>query len=66
MTALAVVVTIDPEGHVPDRLLRAFQGLCIVIEVQFVFEGGEEALHHRVIPAAALGRHAAADLVVFQ
>jgi hypothetical protein len=30
-----------------------------------VFEGGEEALHHRVVPAA-LGRHAAADLTAFQ
>ena len=70
MTALAVVVTIDPEGQLPDQLLRAFQGLCIVIKVQFVLllrslrlEGGEKALHHRVISATALGRHAAADLV---
>ena len=66
MTALAVVVTVDPEGQLPDQLLRAFQGLCIVIEVQFVFEGGEKALHRRVIPATALGRHAAADLVALQ
>lgn len=53
MTAFAVVVTVDPEGQLPDQLLRAFQDLCIVIEVQFVFEGGEKALHHRVIPATA-------------
>ena len=31
-----------------------------------MFEGGEKALHHRVIPATALGRHAAADLVALQ
>jgi hypothetical protein len=31
-----------------------------------VFEGGEEALHHRVVPAAALGRHAATDLMGHQ
>jgi len=45
------------------RALRAVPGLCIVIEVQFVFEGGAEALHPCVVPAPALGRHAAADLV---
>ena len=66
VTTLAVVVTVDPEGHLPDQLLWAVQDLCIVIEAQFVFEGGEEALHHGVVPAAALGRHAAADLVVVQ
>lgn len=66
MTTLAVVVTVDPEGQVPDQLLGAVQDLGIVIEAQFVFKGGEEALHHRVVPAAAFGRHAAADLVVFQ
>jgi len=66
VTTLAVVVTVDPEGQVPDQLLGAVQDLGIVIEAQFVFEGGEKALHHGVVPAAALGRHAAADLVVFQ
>ncbi len=31
-----------------------------------MFEGGEKALHHGVVPATTLGRHAAADLVVLQ
>ena len=31
-----------------------------------MFEGGEKALHHGVVPATALGRHAAADLVCRQ
>ena len=66
MTTLAVVVTVDPEGQVPDQLLGAVQDLGIVIEAQFVFEGGEEALHHGVVPAAALGRHAAGNLAAFQ
>jgi len=63
---LTVVVTVDPKGQVHDQLLRAVQDLGIVIEVQFVFEGGEEALLHGVVPAAALGRHAAADFASFQ
>ena len=50
-------------AHGGLRALRAVPGLCIVIEVQFVFEGGAEALHPCVVPAPALGRHAAADLV---
>jgi len=66
VTTLAVVVTIDPEGQVPDQLLGAIQDLGIVIEVQFVFQGREEALHHCVVPAAALGRHAAGDLAACQ
>ena len=66
MTTLAVVVTLDPEGHFPDHLLGAVQDRDIVIEAQFVFEGGEETLHHGVVPAAAFGRHAAADREIFQ
>jgi len=66
VTTLAVVVTIHPEGHFPDQLLRSVQDLGIVIEAKFVFEGGEEAPHHSVVPAAALGRHAAAVLSAFQ
>jgi len=66
VTTLAVVVTVDPKGQVPDQPLGAVQDLGIVIECQFVFEGGEKALHYGVVPAAALGRHAASDLVVFQ
>ena len=31
-----------------------------------MFEGGAKALHHGVVPATALGRHAAADPVVVQ
>ena len=58
-------------AHGGLRALRAVPGLCIVIEVQFVLllrrslrlEGGAEALHPCVVPAPALGRHAAADLV---
>jgi hypothetical protein len=37
-----------------------------VIEIQFVFEGGQEDLHHSVVPAAALGRHAATGLVALK
>ncbi len=51
----AVVVTIDLDGHFSDELLGAVQDRDIVIEGQFVFEGCEETLHHRVVPAAALG-----------
>ena len=51
MTALAVVVTIDPEGQVPDQLLGAVQSHSIVIEAHLVFKGGEKAarfqLHRR-------------------
>jgi len=66
VTALAVVVTIDPEGHFSDQLLGAVQDCGIVIEIQFVFEGGEKALHLGVVPTAVFGRHAAADLPIFQ
>jgi hypothetical protein len=55
VTTFTVVVTVDPKGQVPDQLLWAVQGHGIVIEIQFVFEGGEKALHHGVVPAAALG-----------
>ena len=47
------MLTVDPEGQVPAQLLGAAQYFGIVIEAQFVFEGGEEALHYRVFPAAA-------------
>ena len=45
MTSLAVVVTVDLEGQVPDQLLGAVQDLGIVIEAQLLFEGGQYALH---------------------
>lgn len=45
-------------------MLGCNQDLSIVIEVQLQLEGGEKALHHRVVPAAALGGHAAGDLVL--
>lgn len=38
----------------------------LIIELQLGFQDREEALLHCVVPAAALGRHAAADLVVFE
>ena len=38
----------------------------MVIEIEFQFQGGEEALHHSVVPAAALGGHAADDLALPQ
>jgi hypothetical protein len=31
-----------------------------------VFEGGEEAIHHGIVPAVALGGQAAVDLAVHQ
>jgi hypothetical protein len=55
---LTVLVTIDPEGQLPDQLLGAVQDLGIVIEAQFAFEDGEKALHHEVVPAASLGQTA--------
>jgi hypothetical protein len=36
VTMLAVVVTVDPEGQLPDQLLRAVRGLCPVIEEQLL------------------------------
>jgi hypothetical protein len=48
VTTLSVVVTVDLECQVPDQLLGAVQGHGGVIEAQFMFEGGEEALHHGV------------------
>ena len=74
MTALAVVVALDPEGQIALQLLRSDQLLAIVIEVQLQLllrrslqlEGGEQALRNSVIPTAALGGHAAADLVLLQ
>jgi hypothetical protein len=59
-------VTVVPKDKVPDPLLWAVQGHGIVIGLQFVVEGGEEALHHGVVPEAALGRHAASDLSACQ
>ena len=44
MTTFTVVVTVDPEGPMPDQLLGAVQAHGIVIEAQLVFEGGEESL----------------------
>jgi hypothetical protein len=66
VTTVAIVVNIDPEGLVPYQPLGAVDDLGIVIEAQFVFEGGEEALLKCVVQAAALGRHAAGDLALFQ
>ncbi len=62
MPAITVVVAADPEGQVTVQLLGAVQGHGIVIKLQFLFKGGEEALYHGVVPAAALGRHSAANL----
>lgn len=62
MTELAVIVTVDPECQLPLQLLGYLQNWSFVIEVQLVFEGGEEDLHHVVITAAAIARHAAGDL----
>lgn len=61
---LTVVVTIDPEGQVPNQLLGAAQYFGTVIEVQFAFEGGEEALHHLVFPATAGKLRAALILLI--
>jgi hypothetical protein len=66
VTTLAVVVTVDPELQTALQLLGRQQGLGVVIEIKFVLKGGEEALHHRVVPAVALGRHTATDLVALQ
>jgi hypothetical protein len=61
-----VVDTVDPKCLVPDQLLWAVQGHGIIIDLQFVLEGGEEALYYGVFTAAALGRHAAGDLSDFK
>ena len=66
MTTLAVVIALDPEGQITLQLLGSDQNFPIVIEVQLEFDGGEEAFHHGVIPAATLGGHAADDLVALQ
>jgi hypothetical protein len=47
-------------------LSRIEQSFSIVIEVQFKFEGGKKALLNCVVPAAALGGHAAADLMLLE
>jgi hypothetical protein len=66
MLALTVVVTVDSEDQVPNQMLGAVEGHGIVIKLQFLFKGGEEALHHGVVSAAGLGRHAVADLAAFE
>jgi hypothetical protein len=55
VTPFAVVVTLDPKGQVTLQLLRREQDIGVIVEAQFVLEGGEEAFHHRVVSAAALG-----------
>ena len=66
MAAFAVVVTIDPEGQITLQLFGSDAVLRVMVEVQFVLEGGEQALHHGVIPTAALGGHAAGDAMGLQ
>ena len=66
MTTFTVVVTVDPKGQVPDQLLWAVQSCGIVVELQFMFEGGEEALHRGVVPVVTYGRHAAGVLSASQ
>jgi hypothetical protein len=55
LTTLSVAVAIDPERQFSDQLLGAEQGFGVIIEPQFMFDGGEKALYHCVVPAAALG-----------
>ena len=66
MTTFTVVVILNPERQIAQYLLGCEQHSPIVIEVQFKLEGGEETLHRGVVPAAALGGHAAGDLVLPQ
>jgi hypothetical protein len=66
VTALTVVVTVDPESQLPLELLERLQNRSIGIDVKHVFKGGEEALHHGVISESSLAGHAAADLSVLQ
>jgi|MesohylFT_1024984.scaffolds.fasta_scaffold802028_1 hypothetical protein len=63
MTAFAIVVTVDPEGHLASQLLWGVQGLGVVVKIKLVsllrrnlrLEGGEEAFRRGVIPAVAFG-----------
>lgn len=66
VTALKVVVTGETEDQASLQLLGSQQGVGGGLDVQLVFEGGEKAFRHGVIPAATLDRHAAADLAVLQ
>ena len=60
------VVALAPEGQFAVQLLGRDQVLLMVIKVQLQLEGGEEALNHRIVPAATLGRHAAENLSLLQ
>jgi hypothetical protein len=53
MTALVVVVALDPEGQITLQFLRSDQPLAIVFEVQLQLESGEKAFRHSDIPASA-------------
>lgn len=61
--ALVIVITLDPEGKIALRMPGFDQNFPIVIEVQLQLECGEETLHHPIVPVAALGGHAADDLL---
>jgi hypothetical protein len=44
MTTFRVEINVDPKGHVRNQQLWAHQPLAHVMEIQFVLEGGKEAL----------------------
>ena len=64
MAAFAVLIALDLEGQWSLDLSWIEHGFGIIVDVWLEFEGGEKALHTRVIPASALGGHAAADLML--
>jgi hypothetical protein len=63
VAAFAVVITIDPEGQITLQLFGCDAAFGVTVKIQFVLQGGEQALHHSVIPTAALAGHAASDAI---
>ena len=55
MTPLSVVVALNTKVLVAPQLFGIEQLLAVVVQSEIELEGGEEALHHGVIPAANLG-----------
>ena len=64
MKTPAVGVNLDTKGQITLQLLGSDQGVLIVIEIQFLRERREKALHQSVMPTALPGGHAATDLML--
>ena len=66
MSSLSVVVALDPVGTFPLKLPWGEKIRAVAIKIILQLVGGEEALHHRIVPAIALAGHAAFDLLLLQ